>query len=56
MSRRNTQYAYINAFNLIPGIGPKKLYLLAGYFDTFEHAWKANADKLMSAGISEKLY
>ncbi len=55
MSTRNNDYIYINAFNLISGIGPKKLYLIAKHFDTFEYAWKSTPRDLADAGFSKKL-
>ncbi len=55
MSTKSNDYIYINAFNLISGIGPKKLYLIAEYFDTFEYAWKSTPKNLADAGLSKKL-
>lgn len=48
-------HAYINAFNLIPGIGAQKLFFLSNYFDSFEKAWHAPAEELAKAGFSAKL-
>jgi len=55
MSMKNNDLSYVNAFALIAGIGPQKLYIIAQYFDTFFHAWHATADELVNAGISTKL-
>ncbi len=55
MSMQNSDHIYINAFNLISGIGPQKLYCLAQHFDTFEHAWQATTDKLIDSGLSKQL-
>ncbi len=55
MSTRNNDHIYINAFNLISGIGPKKLYLIAKHFDAFEYAWKSTSRDLADAGFSKKL-
>ena len=55
MSTKKHDYIYVNAFNLIPGIGSQKLYLLAQYFDTFEHAWQTTATELEKSGISQNL-
>lgn len=48
-------HAYVNAFNLIPGVGAKKLTLLANHFDDFSHAWHASSNELTAAHISPKL-
>ncbi len=55
MSTINAQYAYINAFNLIPGIGPQKLHLISKHFNNFEKAWTADKTELISAKIPIKL-
>ncbi len=55
MSTKNNDHIYINAFNLISGIGPKKLYFIAEHFDTFEHAWKSTPEDLANTGLSQKL-
>lgn len=46
---------YINAFNLIPGIGPQKLFKLSHHFASFKDAWHADKNDLISANLSEKL-
>jgi DNA processing protein len=46
---------YINALNLINGVGPQKMQKLLVYFPTAEDAWKADFQNLVSSGIGEKL-
>jgi DNA processing protein len=46
---------YLNALNLIPGIGPQKMKILLNYFSEPKDAWKANLRELGTSGISEKL-
>jgi len=53
--KNNTQHIYINAFNIISGIGPQKLYLIAQYFENFEKAWNAEKRELEKAGFTPKL-
>lgn len=48
-------YAYLNALNLIPGVGPQKLRLMLSHCDTAQNAWKAPHDTLIEAGLSETL-
>ncbi len=48
-------HIYINAFNMIPGIGAQKLFFLSNHFDSFETAWHAPAEELAAAGLSTKL-
>ncbi len=54
MSTKNDNL-YINSVNLITGIGPQKLYLLASAFKSFEYAWNADIFELQKAGLSTKL-
>ncbi|XLQ19772.1 MAG: DNA-processing protein DprA [Candidatus Moraniibacteriota bacterium] len=49
------EHKYVNAFNLIPGIGPQKLYLIAQYFETFEQAWRSKSEELKNANLTPKL-
>lgn len=51
----STRMKYLNAFNIIPGIGPQKMKMLVSYFSSPEAAWKADIDKLRAAKIGEKL-
>lgn len=46
---------YLNALNIIPGVGPQKMKMMLGYFSDPEAIWKANLDELRSAKIGEKL-
>lgn len=48
-------HVYINAFNMIPGIGAQKLFFLSNYFSSFEKAWHAPTEELALAGFSAKL-
>jgi DNA processing protein len=53
MSHNDT--LYLHCLNLFPKFGPKRLRLLENYFDSFEAAFNASADELVSAGIDEAL-
>jgi DNA processing protein len=46
---------YLNALNLISGIGPKKTEKLLDFFKSSESTWNASADDLNRSGIGEKL-
>jgi DNA processing protein len=46
---------YLNALNIISGIGPQKMKMLLAYFPNSEEAWKADLEELKSAKIGEKL-
>ena len=46
---------YINAFNLIPGIGAQKLHLIDEYFEGFESAWNASKKEFEEINFSQKL-
>lgn len=46
---------YLNAFNKIAGVGPKKLKLLLNHFSTFEDAWQAGLEELKKSQIGEKI-
>ncbi|MFA5986017.1 MAG: DNA-processing protein DprA [Parcubacteria group bacterium] len=50
-----SDHSYVNAFNVIPGIGAQKLFLLSNYFDSFADAWIAPVDQLIETGFSPKL-
>jgi DNA processing protein len=47
--------SYTHAFNLIPGIGPQKLFLLDRAFDSLADAWHADQDTLVRSGLSPAL-
>ena len=42
---------YLNALNLINGLGPQKMKRLIQYFGSAEAAWKAEAQELLKSGI-----
>jgi DNA processing protein len=46
---------YLNALNIISGVGPQKMKLLLAHFSSPEIAWKASLDELKAAKIGEKL-
>lgn len=46
---------YINALNIINGVGPQKMQKLLAFFPTPETAWKADFQNLLASGIGEKL-
>lgn len=46
---------YLNALNIIPGVGPRKTKILLNYFHTPENIWRAGSPQLMASGIGEKL-
>jgi DNA processing protein len=46
---------YLNALNIISGIGPKKIKMLLGYFQEPEAIWRADLDSLKATKIGEKL-
>ena len=46
---------YLNALNLIEGLGPRSLGKLIGYFESGERIWHAQKSELMQSGISEKI-
>lgn len=52
---QSQDYQFINAFNIIPGIGPKKLYTLSHHFDSFADAWHADEKSLCAAGFAPEL-
>lgn len=45
---------YLHAFALIPSVTGKTLRALAGYFPSFEDAWRADEGMLKNAGLDEK--
>lgn len=46
---------YLNALNLIQGVGPQKIKRLLSRFETARNIWEAGKNELLSGGISEKL-
>jgi DNA processing protein len=46
---------YLNALNIISGVGPQKMKMLLAYFSDPETAWKADFSELRAAKIGEKL-
>lgn len=46
---------YLNALNKISGIGPQKVKLLMGYFESGEKIWQSSLAELINSGINEKL-
>lgn len=44
---------YLNAFNMIPGVGPAALRVLKNHFGSFEDAWAASESSLAGSGISK---
>lgn len=45
---------YWLGFSLVPGIGPKRLLLLAKAFGNLTNAWEANESQLRAAGLDEE--
>lgn len=45
---------YAHGFNLIEGIGPKRLGLILAGFPDAQAAWQASLSELMSVGVEEK--
>lgn len=48
-------HAYLNALNLIPGVGPQKLRLMITHCTTAEIAWHASHSDLVESGLSDAL-
>lgn len=46
---------YLNAFNLLPSIGPQRLRRLCAHFPSLSEAWRAGSSELRSAGLEEKI-
>ena len=46
---------YLNALNLIQGLGPQKMKRLLDFFGNSENIWKANFEELIKSGIRENL-
>lgn len=46
---------YLNALNLIPGVGSAKIKILLDFFGNAENTWKAEDSQLSQSGIGEKL-
>jgi DNA processing protein len=47
----NLSMKYLNALNLIYGLGPQKMKQLIGYFGKAETAWNASLEELLKSGI-----
>lgn len=50
----NSDIKYINAFNLIPGIGPATLRALKEQYTSFEDAWRSGDTDLERAGVAPR--
>lgn len=50
-----TLMKYLNALNLISGVGPQKMRLLLNHFGNADNIWKADLSELKAARIAEKL-
>lgn len=48
-------YKYLNAFNLLPQIGPMRLRKLRAYFPDMHTAWKASFAEFIEAGLEENV-
>lgn len=46
---------YLNAFNLVPQIGPARLRKILRRFPDLEEGWNASSAGLMSAGLDERI-
>lgn len=46
---------YLNALNLIPGVGSQKIKMLLDFFGSPEKAWQADRTDLLNSGIGENL-
>lgn len=46
---------YLNALNLISGVGPQKMALLVSHFETPENIWLAGTLEIKASGVGEKL-
>src|SRR3990167_7382873 len=51
----NPRHVYLNAFNLLPQIGPRRFRRLLNFFGDPETAWQANANELIEAGLEESV-
>lgn len=45
---------FANAFNSLPSITPRKLFLIRTYFRSFKNAWGASAQKMQETGMSSE--
>ena len=46
---------YLNALNIIQGVGSQKMKLLTGFFGSSENIWSANINELKNSGIGDAL-
>ena len=46
---------YLNALNLISGVGSKKIELLLNYFEKPQNIWESDLPNLKASGVGEKL-
>jgi DNA processing protein len=51
----NKQLSYLNALNIINGVGPQKMRKLMAFFSSPQEAWTANLQSLIQSGIGEAL-
>ena len=49
------QHIYLNAFNLLPQIGPVRMRKILARFPSLEVAWKAPLSEFLAAGLDEKV-
>lgn len=49
------QMKYLNALNLISGIGPQKIVKLVNHFENPENIWSADIKEIKASGVGEKL-
>ncbi|MBI4363464.1 MAG: DNA-protecting protein DprA [Candidatus Doudnabacteria bacterium] len=49
-----TNKIFANALNLLPELGPARLFKLLNYFGDYQTAWKANGRQYQSAGLDPK--
>lgn len=60
LNQKNNQFSsdqikYLNAFNLIEGVGPVSLKNLLSYFNDMSRAWQAKKSELNQAGLSQAI-
>lgn len=53
-TKNSEENIYINAWNMIPGIGAHKLFTIAQNCDSFASAWHMDTDELAKIGLNEK--
>ena len=51
----NPRHVYINAFNLLPQIGPRRFGRLLNFFGDPAEAWRAPGSALLQAGLEEHI-